>query len=114
MSSYTRMVCAVAACVAAVGIIAGCAEAFRAPETIAAANAKRDAEIDAKARAMAESNLAQWKRKNPELARSWIDVEKASHKIKPPADNSYILEGGQGKGHSYGNYTERDLVIWDR
>jgi len=110
MSSHLNKALALAACVAMVGAVVGCGLCF----TSEAARARRDAEVDANARESAASDLVQWKRKNPELARSWIDVEKASHRIEPHADNSYILKGEQGKGHSYGNYTARDLTIWER
>jgi len=58
--------------------------------------------------------MAQWKRKNPDRARQWIKEEKERHKIQPPADNTDLLKGQQGKGHSYGNYTERDILMWAR
>lgn len=63
---------------------------------------------------LVDSHMAQWKRKNPEKVDGWIAEEKASHKILPPADNSYLLKGGQGEGHAYGQYTERDLLLWAR
>ena len=116
MSSDAKRALVAITCVAIVGIIVGCAQGLRSSKGSAgaAAKAKRDAEIDAKARAMAASDMAQWKRKNPTRARSWIEVERASHKIMPIADNSSLLKGEQGKGHSYGNYTERDILVWER
>ena len=34
--------------------------------------------------------------------------------MKPPADNADLLQGGQAKGDTYGNFTERDLLVWAR
>ena len=137
MSSDTKRALAVAACVALTGIIAGCTmdvtppgedDANRAlrsafatrndevnvPHDDGAEKARRDAKMAATARSTTAALMAQWKVENPTLASNWIEVEKASHKIKPSADNSYLLKGGQGKGHAYGNYTERNLFVWAR
>ena len=65
-------------------------------------------------RAIADAHLAQWKAKNPDRANPWVEEEKARHTIQPPADNSALLQGGQAKGHPYGNYTELDLLTWAR
>ncbi len=62
--------------------------------------------------ALADSLLDQWKRTHPEA--HWVQEEKQRHALKPPADNSALLTGEQGKSHTYGNYTERDLLIWNR
>ena len=62
----------------------------------------------------ADALLAQWKRENPGRANDWVAEEKARHKIMPPADNSDILKGQQADGHTYGNYTELDLLTWAR
>jgi cytochrome c len=56
--------------------------------------------------------MDQWKRSHPEA--NWVTEEKERHALKPPADNSYLLQGAQGKGHTYGNYTERDIFTWAR
>jgi thiosulfate dehydrogenase len=63
---------------------------------------------------LADAHMAQWKLKNPGRANDWIKEEKERHKIQPPADNSDLLKGDQGKGHAYGNYTERDILMWAR
>jgi thiosulfate dehydrogenase len=63
---------------------------------------------------LADAHMAQWKRKNPQQAESWVAEEKERHKIQPPADNSSLLTGGQSRGDTYGQYTERDLLIWAR
>jgi len=64
--------------------------------------------------ALADSHLAQWKRKNPDRIADWVAEEKERHTIQPPADNSHLLKGGQGEGHTYGQYTERDILTWAR
>jgi thiosulfate dehydrogenase len=65
-------------------------------------------------RAIADVHLAQWKVKNPDRANQWVEEEKTRHAIQPPADNSGLLKGDQGKGHPYGNYTELDVQKWAR
>lgn len=62
----------------------------------------------------ADADMAQWKLKNPDRAEDWVAEEKERHKIQPVADNSDILQGGQGDGHTYGRYTERDVLTWAR
>ena len=63
---------------------------------------------------IADTHMEQWKRKNPHRTPNWVAEEKERHAIKPPADNSDLLKGGQGESHTYGDYTERDLLIWAR
>ncbi len=63
---------------------------------------------------LADAHMDQWKRKNPERAKDWVAEEKERHAIKPPADNSDLLKGDQGKGHKYGQYTELDILMWAR
>jgi len=63
---------------------------------------------------IADSHMAQWKRKNPNRVKDWVAEEKERHKIMPPADNSDILEGKQADGHTYGRYTELDILTWAR
>ena len=63
---------------------------------------------------IAETHMEQWKRKNPHRVEDWIAEEKARHTIVPPADNSDLLTGEQGEGHTYGEYTAKDLLIWER
>ena len=65
-------------------------------------------------KALADAHMEQWKRKNPDRVADWVAEEKERHTIKPPFDNSYLLKGEQGKGHSYGQYTEKDIQIWAR
>ncbi len=61
---------------------------------------------------LADSLMDQWKRNHPEV--KWVAEEKERHTLKPPADNSDLLKGDQGKGDTYGNFTERDLMTWSR
>lgn len=62
--------------------------------------------------ALADNLMDHWKRNHPEA--NWVTEEKERHALKPPADNSHLLQGAQGKGHTYGNYTERDIFTWAR
>jgi thiosulfate dehydrogenase len=66
----------------------------------------------AEGQALADSLMDQWKRDHPD--RSWVEEEKEKHELKPPADNSALLKGDQGPGHTYGRVTEQDLLIWAR
>jgi hypothetical protein len=61
---------------------------------------------------LADSLMDQWKRNHPETR--WVAEEKEKHTLQPPADNSDLLKGGQRKGDTYGNFTERDLFTWAR
>jgi len=45
---------------------------------------------------------------------AWMDAERSSHPIKPHFDNSIVLQGEQKTGHTYGNYTEADLLLWQQ
>jgi cytochrome c len=67
-----------------------------------------------KGQTLADTHMAQWNRKNPDRVADWVAEEKERHRIQPPFDNSYLLEGKQGEGHAYGQYTERDILIWAR
>ncbi len=87
--------------------------------SIAADCSEGAAESDIKAgkiagKSLADAHMDQWRRKNPERAKDWVAEEKERHAIKPPADNSDLLKGEQGKGHKYGRYTELDILIWAR
>ena len=65
-----------------------------------------------KGQPLADSLMDQWKRNHPEV--KWVAEEKERHTLKPAADNADLLKGAQGKGDTYGNYTERDLLTWAR
>ncbi|MGQ9590752.1 MAG: c-type cytochrome [Planctomycetota bacterium] len=66
----------------------------------------------ARGQPLADALLDQWRRDHPD--RDWIEEEKERHELKPPADNSHLLRGDQGTSHTYGQVTERDLVVWAR
>jgi cytochrome c len=76
--------------------------------------AKSKEEIKKEGKAIADVHMDQWKRKNPIRAADWVAEEKERHAIQPPADNSYLLKGEQGEGHAYGQYSERDILMWAR
>jgi hypothetical protein len=63
---------------------------------------------------LADSIMAQWKTENPDRASDWIAEEKERHALQPPADNSALLGGAQDEGQTYAEYTERDLLMWER
>ncbi len=67
---------------------------------------------DLTGKALAAALMDQWVRDHPEA--TWVTEEKAKHTMQPPADNSHLLKGDQGKGHSYGNYSELDILTWAR
>jgi len=67
---------------------------------------------DMTGQARADALMAQWTRDHPD--RDWMAEEKERHELKPPADNSSLLQGGQAEGNTYGQPTERDLLIWAR
>jgi len=69
-------------------------------------------EKDAEGQILADGLMAQWKRDNPN--RNWVTEEKERHELKPPADNSSLLKGDQAEGHTYGQFTELDLLMWQR
>jgi cytochrome c len=62
--------------------------------------------------ALADGLMDQWKRDHPD--RDWATEEKERHELKPPADNSALLEGRQAEGHTYGQHDKRDLLLWAR
>ena len=67
---------------------------------------------DMTGQALADALMDQWTRDHPD--RDWMTEEKLRHELKPPADNSSLLQGGQAEGHTYGQHTERDLLMWTR
>ncbi len=95
----------ISACIAVVWVAIGSYHS----ETIAQDTGKAKA---AEGQAIANEIMEQWRRQNP--GRDWIAEEKERHKIVPPADNAYLLSGEQADGHSYGKYSERDILTWAR
>jgi hypothetical protein len=67
---------------------------------------------EATGQGLADALMDQWLRDHPEA--NWVAEEKEKHTLQPPADNSGLLQGDQGKGHTYGNYTEKDILTWAR
>ena len=61
---------------------------------------------------LARALMEQWK--DEHSGTDWVEEEKRAHAFNPPADNSDLLEGGQGSSHAYGNFTAQDLIIWNR
>lgn len=61
---------------------------------------------------LAHALMDQWLRDHPEA--NWVTEEREKHAFQPPADNSDLLQGEQGKSHAYGNYTEHDILTWAR
>ncbi len=109
MSWSARYLVVVLAAVVVVGIGLS---AQSPPLTEAIAEDKDAKKADAKA--IADAHMAQWKVKNPNKVEQWVKEEKERHKIQPPADNRDLLKGEQGKGHTYGSFTEQDILIWAR
>jgi len=67
---------------------------------------------DTTGQARADALMAQWLRDHPEA--DWVTEQKERHALPSPADNSDVLKGGQGKDHAYGNFTEIDVLTWQR
>lgn len=86
-------------------VAADCSDGAKESDIVAGKIAGKD---------LADAHMSQWKTKNPERAKDWVAEEKERRAIKPPADNSDLLKGEQGKGHKYGRFTERDILMWAR
>jgi thiosulfate dehydrogenase len=99
-----------AACISVVMMITGCGEEVE--YTTCDGRSKVTVAEDTEGQELADAIMAQWKIENPN--RNWVTEEKERHELKPPADNSSLLKDGQAEGHTYGNYTERDLLVWQR
>jgi len=99
MSADAKRAAVIVACAIVVAVIVGCAAGLKQTQT---------------PEAIVTDHMAQWRLRNPDRANRWVEEEKERHKLQPPADNSDILKGEQGKGHAYGGYTERDVLLWAR
>ena len=62
--------------------------------------------------ALASALMDQWTRDHPDA--DWVAEQKERHALPAPADNSHLLKGDQGKSHSYGNYSELDILTGAR
>jgi thiosulfate dehydrogenase len=72
-------------------------------------------------RELAGQLMAAWLASDP--SRRWVDesapqsaeaLQEKRFQIQPPYDNRSVLSEGQGPGHPYGNFSEQDVVIWER
>ena len=54
--------------------------------------------------------MAQWQRDHPDA--NWIAAEREKHTIVEPADNKALI--GRTQGQTYGQITERDVLVWQR
>ena len=98
------------ACVLMVTILAGCGEEVEL--TTCDGTGKAVVAKDVTGQPLADGLMDQWKRDHPD--RDWTAEEKERHELKPPADNSALLQGDQAEGHTYGQHDKRDLVLWAR
>ncbi|UCC97574.1 MAG: hypothetical protein JSW66_17240 [Phycisphaerales bacterium] len=98
------------ACVSMATILAGCSEQVEL--TTCDGTGKATVAKNATGQVLADGLMDQWKRDHPD--RDWVTEEKERHELKPPADNSALLEGGQAEGHTYGQHDRRDLLLWAR
>jgi len=62
--------------------------------------------------AVADQLMDQWRRQHPD--QEWEAGVRRSWTVKPPFDNSYVLQGEQAEGASYGRYTKMDVLAWAR
>jgi cytochrome c553 len=56
--------------------------------------------------------MDQWRRQHPD--QEWEAAVRRSWTVKPPFDNSYVLQGEQAEGNAYGHYTKMDVLAWAR
>ncbi len=103
-----RLTLLCATCAAAV-MLAGCSDKV---EVTTCDGGTTTVAKNASGQMLADSLMDQWKRDHPD--RDWVAEEKERHMLKPPADNSHLLKGGQAQGHTYGQPTEQDLLMWAR
>jgi thiosulfate dehydrogenase len=59
---------------------------------------------------VAQALMAQWKNKNPAVAKDWMAEEKEKHEVVPPADNSKLI--GSGQGATYGQVDAQTVEVW--
>jgi thiosulfate dehydrogenase len=105
-----RFILLLAACITLVIILAACTE----EKIITTCDGQGKVQVakDTTGQDLADALMDQWTRDHPD--RDWMTREKMAHELKPPADNSDLLKGGQADGHTYGQHTERDLLMWAR
>lgn len=108
--NHVRLLLLCAACTVVTIALAGCGEEVEV--TTCDGTGKAMVASDEAGHELADSLMAQWKRDHPDA--DWVAQEKERHELKPPADNSALLEGGQADGHTYGQHDKRDLLLWAR
>lgn len=108
-AAHIRFTSLCIACVLAAALLAACRNDV---ELTTCSGSKTHVARDASGQVLADELMDQWKREHPD--REWVTAEKERHEIKPPADNSVLLQGGQAEGHTYGQPSERDLLVWAR
>jgi len=109
--AHVRFALLCAACVLVTVVLAGCREEAELTTTCDGTGKVMIAR-DATGRELADTLMAQWKRDHPDA--DWVAQEKERHELKPPSDNSGLLEGDQAEGHTYGQHDKRDLLLWAR
>jgi thiosulfate dehydrogenase len=62
--------------------------------------------------AVADQLMDQWRRQHPD--QEWETAVRRSWTVKPPFDNSSVLQGEQAEGAAYGHYTKMDVLAWAR
>ena len=112
MSTFAnfKIVLLFAACLSLVLIFAACRQDCKI--TTCDGQGKVKVAQDMTGQARADALMDQWTRDHPD--RDWMAEEKERHELKPPADNSSLLQGGQAEGNTYGRPTKLDLLIWNR
>jgi len=108
--NHVRLLLLCAACTVVAIALAGCSEEVEV--TTCDGTGKAMVASDEAGHELADALMAQWKRDHPDA--NWVAQEKERHELKPPADNSALLEGGQADGHTYGQHDKRDLLLWAR
>jgi len=108
--NHVRLLLLCAACTVVTIALAGCSEEVEV--TTCDGTGKAMVASDEAGHELADALMAQWKRDHPDA--NWVAQEKERHELKPPADNSALLEGGQAEGHTYGQHDKRDLLLWAR
>ena len=109
--AHVRFVLLCAACVLVTVVLAGCREEAELTTTCDGTG-KVVVSKDATGRELTDALMAQWQRDHPDA--DWVAQEKERHELKPPSDNSVLLEGDQAEGHTYGQHDKRDLLLWAR
>ena len=108
--AHVTFVLLFAACALMTVVLAGCRE--EAEFTTCDGSGRAKVTRGAAGQELADALMAQWKRDHPEA--DWVAQEKERHELKPAADNSALLAGGQAEGHTYGQHDKRDLLLWAR